>query len=131
MLKMIHRSITFAITNIECLYLFIIADVMGERSTTPVPKLLKMIEELRENIKLARLRRKLTATQVCERADISRTTLWQIEKGMTNVTMGAYAQVLFVLGLEYDILKLGADDELGRRLQDANLEPGKRGPRKK
>jgi transcriptional regulator with XRE-family HTH domain len=104
---------------------------MSERSTTPVPKLLKILEALGENIKLARLRRKLTTGQVCERADISRTTLWQIEKGMPNVTMGAYAQVLFVLGLENDIMKMGADDELGRRLQDANLEPGKRGPKKK
>ncbi len=89
------------------------------------------MEELGENIKLARLRRKLTTDQVCERAGIGRTTLWQIEKGAPHVTMGAYAQVLFVLGLEKDIPKLGADDELGRRLQDANLETGKRGRRKK
>ena len=111
--------------------MFIIANIMSERSTTPVPKLLKIMGELGENIKLARLRRKLTTDQVCERAGIGRTTLWQIEKGMPNVTMGAYAQVLFVLGLEKDFLKLGADDELGRRLQDANLETGKRGRKKK
>jgi transcriptional regulator with XRE-family HTH domain len=104
---------------------------MEKRSTSPVPKLLKIMGELGENIKLARLRRKLTTDQVCERAGIGRTTLWQIEKGMPMVTMGAYAQVLFVLGLEKDLLKLGADDELGRRLQDAHLEPGKRGPKKK
>ena len=104
---------------------------MSERSTTPVPKLRKIMAELGENIKLARLRRRLTTDQVCERAGIGRTTLWQIEKGMPNVTMGAYAQVLFVLGLEKDFLKLGADDELGRRLQDANLETGKRGRKKK
>jgi len=111
--------------------LLIIANIMNERSITPVPKLLKIMEELGENLKLARLRRRLTTDQVCERAAISRTTLWQIEKGSPNVTMGAYAQVLFVLGLEKDLTKLGSDDELGRRLQDANLETGKRGPKKK
>jgi transcriptional regulator with XRE-family HTH domain len=104
---------------------------MSERSTTPIPKLRKIMGELGGNIKLARLRRRLTTDQVCERAGIGRTTLWQIEKGMPNVTMGAYGQVLFVLGLEKDFLKLGADDELGRRLQDANLETGKRGRKKK
>ena len=104
---------------------------MKERSITPVPKLLKIMAEFGENLKLARLRRRLTTDQVCERAGISRTTLWQIEKGAPNVMMGAYAQVLFVLGLEKDIERLGEDDELGRRLQDANMETKKRGPKKK
>jgi transcriptional regulator with XRE-family HTH domain len=111
--------------------LFATTNIMNERSITPVPKLLRIMEELGENLKLARLRRRLTTDQICERAGISRTTLWQIEKGAPNVTMGAYAQVLFVLGLEKDIARLGEDDELGRRLQDANLETGKRGPKKK
>jgi transcriptional regulator with XRE-family HTH domain len=111
--------------------LSVIADIMKERTLNLVPRLEKILEELGENIKLARLRRKFTTDQVCERAGISRTTLWLIEKGGPNVTMGAYAQVLFVLGLENEITKLGADDELGRRLQDANLEVRKRGPKKK
>ena len=104
---------------------------MKSRAVTPIPKLSRLLVDLGENIKLARLRRKLTTDQICERADIGRTTLWQIEKGMSNVTIGAYAQVLFVLGLESGIARLGEDDELGRRLQDADLEIGKRGPKKK
>jgi len=86
-----------------------------------LPKAQKVLNDLGENIKLARLRRKLNTTQVSERAGISRATLWQIEKGTPTVAMGAYFQVLFVLGLEKDFLKLGADDELGRKLQDAGL----------
>lgn len=86
-----------------------------------LPKAQKVLAELGENIKLARLRRKLNTQQVAERANISRPTLWQIEKGTPSVSMGAYFQVLFVLGLEKDFLKLGADDELGRKLQDAGL----------
>jgi transcriptional regulator with XRE-family HTH domain len=117
--------------NILRIYLFAIMNVMIERTTPMIPRLLKMTGELGENIKLARLRRKLTSVQVCERAGIGRTTLWQIEKGEPSVTMGAYAQVLFVLGLEASLLKLGEDDEFGRRLQDAEMEIKKRGPKRK
>ncbi len=54
---------------------------MNTRTITPTPRLSKMLGELGENIRLARLRRRLTAEQVSERAGISRTTLWQIENG--------------------------------------------------
>ena len=104
---------------------------MNTRTITILPKLEKILAELGENIKLARLRRKLTAEQICERAGIGRNTLWMIEKGGPSVAMGAYAQVLFTLGLENDLLKLASDDVLGRRLQDAGMETKKRGPKKK
>ncbi len=77
--------------------------------------------ELGENIKLARLRRKLTAGQVAERAGISRRTLVSVEKGSPSVAMGTYAQVLFVLGLADDLPNVAKDDLLGRKLQDAGL----------
>ena len=79
------------------------------------------MEQVGENIKLARRRRKITTTQVSERADIDRTTLYQIEKGNPKVSFGAYFNVLRVLGLEEDFLKLAADDEFGRKLQDLDL----------
>ncbi len=103
---------------------------MNTRTINPIPRLDKMLGELGENIRLARLRRRLTAEQVSERAGISRTTLWQIENGSPSVTMGAYAQVLFVLNLEKGITELGRNDELGRKLQDAGLITNKRGPKK-
>lgn len=95
-----------------------------------LPKAQKMLSEMGENLKLARLRRKLSTTQVAERAGISRATLWQIEKGTSTVSLGAYYQVLFVLGLDKDILKLGGDDVLGRKLQDAGLLVKERAPKK-
>ncbi|WP_445749410.1 helix-turn-helix domain-containing protein [Polaribacter sp.] len=79
------------------------------------------MESLGENIKLARKRRKLTMVQVSERADIDRTTLYKIEKGNSKVSIGAYFNVLRVLGLQDDFLKLAADDEFGRKLQDLDL----------
>lgn len=83
------------------------------------------------NLRLARLRRRLSAEQLAMRAGISRSTLWMIEKGSPAVAIGAYAQVLFVLGLDNDLLSVGSDDELGRKLQDAELQVMKRAPKKR
>ncbi len=104
---------------------------MTNRGIALLPKLEDILSKVGENIKLARLRRKLTADQVSERAGITRTTLWSIEKGSSNVSIAGYVQVLFVLGLEKDLLKLAQDDELGRKLQDINLIVKKRAPKKK
>lgn len=81
----------------------------------------KMLEQVGENIRLARKRRHLTAIQVSERAGINRTTLYQIEKGKASVSLGAYFNVLRVFGLHKDFLKLASDDEFGRKLQDLKL----------
>ena len=43
--------------------------------------------------------------------------------------MGIYVQVLFVLGLEKDLLKVGSDDVLGRKLQDLQLTVKERAPK--
>jgi len=85
------------------------------------PKHQKVLEQLGENIKLARKRRKLTAIQVAERASISRNTLYLLEKGTSSVSLGALFNVLRVLGLHEDFLKLASDDDLGRKLQDLKL----------
>ena len=95
-----------------------------------LPKTQRILTELGENIKLARLRRKFSTEQVAERADISRPTLVAIEKGSPTVSMGSYTQVLFVFGLAEDQLKVARDDELGRKLQDAKLIVKKRAPKK-
>jgi transcriptional regulator with XRE-family HTH domain len=100
------------------------------KGATVLPSVQKILTELGENIKLARLRRKLSAEMVAERADISRATLWQIEKGAPSVAMGTYVQVLFVLGLEKDILKVAGDDKLGRKLQDAELLVKEKAPKR-
>ena len=94
---------------------------MSSKKQILFPKHKKILEIFGENVKLARKRRNLTAIQVAERADISRNTLYLIEKGNPGVSMGAVFNVLRVLGLQDDFLKLGADDELGKKLQDIKL----------
>ena len=97
---------------------------MRSKKSILLPSADKILKELGENIKLARKRRKLSEIQVAERAGIARSTLQLIEKGEPGVAMSSYLQVLFVLGLEKDLLKVGADDLLGRKLQDAGLLSG-------
>ena len=104
---------------------------MKTRNSVLLPKAQKALSTLGENLKLARLRRKYSTQQVAERANISRPTLLSIEKGSPNVNIGAYVKVLFVLGLDKDILQLAKDDTLGRRLQDADLIVKKRAPKTK
>ncbi|MDN3606760.1 helix-turn-helix domain-containing protein [Kaistella yonginensis] len=94
---------------------------MNTKEQIILPKFAQLLEEMGENIKLARKRRKLTAIQVAERAGIARSTLYLIEKGDSSVSLGAYFNVLRVLGLQNDFLKLAADDEFGRKLQDLEL----------
>lgn len=94
---------------------------MNKKKQIVFPKYSPLLEQMGEHIKLARKRRKLTTIQVAERAGIARSTLYLIEKGDTGVAFGGYFNVLRVLGLQEDVLKLAADDEFGRKLQDLEL----------
>lgn len=94
---------------------------MATRRQIVFPRYNTILEQMGENLKIARKRRKLTMVQVAERADISRSTLHLIELGNTSVALGAYFNLLRVLGLQDDFLKLAADDQLGRKLQDIAL----------
>lgn len=102
---------------------------MSKEKPTLLPMLQRLLAELGENIHLARLRRRLSAERVAERARISRNTLRSIERGEPSVSLGAYANVLLSLGLEKDLASLASDDELGRKLQDANLPVRARAPK--
>lgn len=78
-------------------------------------------------IKLARLRRRLPADLVSERANISRSTLNKIEKGSSSVSIGAYAAVLHALGdLEKDLLNIAKDEAFDRLAEDNEIKIPKR-----
>ena len=104
---------------------------MAKKKIVILPKTRRILVEMGDNIKLARLRRRLSAEQVAERANISRPTLVAIEKGSPTVSIGSYLLVLQVLGLEKDFLLLAKDDELGRKIQDAQISAKKRAPKRK
>jgi len=89
----------------------------------------RILATVGENIRLARLRRKLSAEQLSEGAGIGRMLPYKIEKGSPVVSIGNYLQVLFVLGLEKDLEQIAGADPLGRKLQDDGLKSSMRAPR--
>ena len=104
---------------------------MGRKAVIVLPQTQKLLNQMGEQIRLARLRRLLPSELVAERANVSRQTLTSIEKGAPSVSLGAYAAVLHALGgLEQDLLLIARDDELGRKLQDLNLPQRRRAPRR-
>ena len=109
----------------------IIVNIMSKPSPPILPRLARFLEGYGGNLKLARLRRKYSAAVVAQRAGVSRTTLSKVEQGDPSVALGIYARVMQVLRLEDDLGKLAVDDVLGRKLQDADLLPRLRAPKRR
>ena len=81
----------------------------------------KLLTDFGERIRLARLRREISAETLAARSSISRMTLHRAEKGSPAVAMGVYLRILAALHLQEDINLLAQDDKLGRKLQDLEL----------
>jgi transcriptional regulator with XRE-family HTH domain len=94
------------------------------RATPPLPLPVKRaLAKLGEDIRNARLRRRITTTMMAERAFVTRTTLRKVERGNAGVSLGIYATVLFVLGLTSRLAELAdtRNDEVGLQLEDERL----------
>lgn len=96
---------------------------MAQKRNILFPKTEAVLKELGENIRLARLRRNITAKLEAERAGISIATLSKIERGSPTVAMGNYMQVLFTLELEQDVRKVALDDEQTSRHRTVRASP--------
>ena len=101
------------------------------RGPVPLP-VRRLLRKLGADIRDARLRRRIRATTMAERALISRTTLHKIERGDTGVSMGTYATVLFVLGMHDGISGLAdrSRDGVGLDLLEERLPKRVRAPRR-
>ena len=105
---------------------------MGRKAVAIMPQTQEILNAMGEQIKMARLRRRISAELAAERAGISRATLWAVEKGSPSVAIGIYAAVLHSLnGMDKELLLIAKDDELGRKLQDLELPVRKRAPQNK
>jgi transcriptional regulator with XRE-family HTH domain len=94
---------------------------MAKKTAPLLPATDELLRQFGDRLRLARLRRRLSAKQVAERAGMAPMTLRSLERGGSGVTMGAYLAVMQVLGIEGDLVLLGKADPLGRELQDAQL----------
>lgn len=102
---------------------------MAKKTAPLLPSTDELLRKLGGRLRLARLRRKLPAKQVAQRAGMSPMTLRSVERGGAGVTLGAYVAVMQVLGIESDLDLLAQADPAGRELQDARLRaPGKPAP---
>lgn len=93
---------------------------MKRNAPVLIPKIDSHLDRVGEQIRIARLRRNLTASEVAKRSGMSRATLNKIEKGDPNVTFGSYCAVLHTLGLDDDIELLAANDSLGKSIDERN-----------
>ncbi len=91
----------------------------------------RTLRELGQDIRNARLRRRLPMSVICERATISRTTLAKIEQGEGGVSLGNVAMVLYALGLLDHLGELAAatHDQVGLALEEEKLPRRARLPR--
>jgi DNA-binding XRE family transcriptional regulator len=109
------------------------------RSAPPLPLPVKRaLTKLGQDIRSARLRRRITTTMMAERVFITRVTLRKVEKGDPAVSLGIYAIVMFILGLTPRLAELADTkiDEVGLQLEEERLpkrirarrEPSERSP---
>ncbi|HAR80025.1 MAG TPA: transcriptional regulator [Succinivibrionaceae bacterium] len=95
------------------------------------PSILRILQKMGEQIKLARLRRNIPVEVIADRAGLGRTTVWSVEKGSPSVSMGAYAKVLHAIeGMDKDLLLICQDDKKGRLMQDLGLTVARRAPKR-
>lgn len=81
----------------------------------------RALRKLGKDVRVARLRRRLPAAVVAERADINRSTLHRVERGDAGVSLGIYATVLWSLGMGDRVGRLAEGDEIGLHLQEERL----------
>jgi transcriptional regulator with XRE-family HTH domain len=94
---------------------------MPRRIAGLAPSANDLLRPLGERLRLARLRRRLTAKEVAGRAGMAPMTLRSLERGSGAVTIGAYAAVMQVLGIGADLDLVAQADPVGRSLQDSRM----------
>jgi hypothetical protein len=97
---------------------------MKEAHSSPVPiPVARALRKLGHDIRDARRRRRIPVAILAERASIGRMTLNRIEKGDPRASLGAYATVLFALGMVERLADVAdpKQDSVGLELEAEHL----------
>ena len=103
---------------------------MAKKTVVLMPGTQQALKKMGSNIKRARLRRNISIALLAERAKISTDTLSAIEKGVSTVSIGAYAAVLAVLVLDKDFELIALDEEGKKQFWEQNLKHRNRATRR-
>ncbi len=90
--------------------------------TLPLP-VGRALSKLGKDIRQARIYRRIPTEVMAGRALINRMTLYKIERGDPTVSVGAYATVLFILGMIDRFAEIADSnyDEVGKSLYEERL----------
>ena len=99
---------------------------MARKTVILLPGTQRALEKAGANIKKARLRRNIRAELLAERAGISTDTLSAVEKGVSTVSIGAYAAILAGLNLDNDLETIALDEEGKKQFREHNLKKRER-----
>ena len=79
----------------------------------------ELLQQVGQNIRTARIRRKLTILELANRVHVDERTISRLEKGDPSINFKNLVTVLMVLGLEDSVFDLADPnaDELGRALE--------------
>lgn len=106
---------------------------MSKKTYFPIPiqKVLRMVGKNISDARRRRRRRCIAMELMSKRCGFYRSTLSRIEKGDPNVSMGAYASSLFVLGMSEQLASLvhASHDIVGRKLEEEHLPKRIRSPK--
>jgi hypothetical protein len=96
------------------------------------PRIARSLVKLGKDIEIARKKRRLTIAVLCERAGISAPLYARLVAGVPGTSVGAYAMVLFALGMgtPFENLMDAAKDDTGMLLEEERLPKRVRHPRK-
>lgn len=103
---------------------------MTKKTVILLPNTQQVLQKMGVNIKRARLRRNIKAEILAEKAQISKSTLSAIEKGVSTVSIGAYAAVLYSLGMDKDFEMIALDEEGKKDYWEYNFQLRKRASKK-
>ena len=99
---------------------------MSRKTVILEPNTEEKLKKMGQRIKKARLRRNISAEMISKQAGIGESTFYAIERGVSTVSLGAYAAVLSILGLNNDLDSIAVDEEAKKQLYEQNLVKRKR-----